>query len=295
MFAARLRDQPRGHRLQARRRAVSLGAHQGLAQGEMRLRPGVRHHRLAAVRREGAAVLVASSSACARATASVYRGRVGSGFGERELDELWPELAKARGEDAAGRRCARDVRRERAFRQAGAGRRDRLSRLHRRGHTSARAAIRAFARTSRQSRLSPKCPIDPPDATPGKRSRARPVGKEEVAVPKPSAVITVDSTKHDKAIEIEGVRVTHPDKVVFPGNGITKRQLIEYYLAGQGPHPAARRRPAAVASYAAPTAPTATASSRSTPRPVFPTPSSRSASRRRRGATSISISRTSAA
>ena len=35
-----------------------------------------------------------------------YRGRVGSGFGERELDELWPELQKRAVEDAAGRRCA---------------------------------------------------------------------------------------------------------------------------------------------------------------------------------------------
>ena len=49
MLRARLRDQPRRHRLQARGRALPFRPHQGLAQVEMRLRPGVRHHRLAAV------------------------------------------------------------------------------------------------------------------------------------------------------------------------------------------------------------------------------------------------------
>lgn len=31
--------------------------------------------------------------------------------------------------------------------------------------------------------------------------------------------------------EIAGVRVTHPDRVLFAGQGVTKRQLAEYYLA----------------------------------------------------------------
>lgn len=34
-----------------------------------------------------------------------------------------------------------------------------------------------------------------------------------------------------EAIEIEGVRVTSPDKVLYPGDGITKRMLIDYYRA----------------------------------------------------------------
>ena len=33
------------------------------------------------------------------------------------------------------------------------------------------------------------------------------------------------------ALEIEGVRFTSPDRVVFPGQGITKRGLADYYLA----------------------------------------------------------------
>ena len=34
----------------------------------------------------------------------------------------------------------------------------------------------------------------------------------------------------DGSIEIEGVRITHPDRVLYPGQGITKRQLIDYYV-----------------------------------------------------------------
>lgn len=34
-----------------------------------------------------------------------------------------------------------------------------------------------------------------------------------------------------EAIEIAGVRVTSPDKVLYPDQGVTKRELAEYYLA----------------------------------------------------------------
>jgi len=35
----------------------------------------------------------------------------------------------------------------------------------------------------------------------------------------------------DDAAELAGIRITHPDRVLFPGQGVTKRQLAEYYLA----------------------------------------------------------------
>lgn len=38
-------------------------------------------------------------------------------------------------------------------------------------------------------------------------------------------------TMPDEAIEIEGVRLTSPGKVLFPEQGITKRDLAEYYVA----------------------------------------------------------------
>ncbi len=38
-------------------------------------------------------------------------------------------------------------------------------------------------------------------------------------------------TEHEPEIEIAGVRLTHPEKVLYPEQGITKRALAEYYVA----------------------------------------------------------------
>lgn len=35
----------------------------------------------------------------------------------------------------------------------------------------------------------------------------------------------------DEAIELAGVRLTHPDKLLYPEQGITKRALAEYHIA----------------------------------------------------------------
>jgi bifunctional non-homologous end joining protein LigD len=48
----------------------------------------------------------------------------------------------------------------------------------------------------------------------------------EKPMPKAKAVKMADSAKD----EVEGVRITHPDRVLFPGQGFTKRELIDYYV-----------------------------------------------------------------
>lgn len=158
-----------------------------------------------------------------------YRGRVGSGFGERELDELWPELQKRAvktppADDVPDdvRRCARFVKPELVAEIAFRGFTDE-------GYIR-QGSYKGLRRDKAAKEIVAELPVDPPDPPRRKRSSADSAASKEVAVPKPSAVISVDSTRHDKAIEIEGVRITHPDKVVFPGNGITKRQLADYYL-----------------------------------------------------------------
>lgn len=56
--------------------------------------------------------------------------------------------------------------------------------------------------------------------------RTKGAGKAEL-----SAVVSIDADKDDGAMEIAGVRVTHPDRVMFAGHAITKRRLIDYYLS----------------------------------------------------------------
>jgi bifunctional non-homologous end joining protein LigD len=44
-------------------------------------------------------------------------------------------------------------------------------------------------------------------------------------------VITVPRDDDHGTITIEGVRITHPKRVLYPGEKVTKRSLIEYYVA----------------------------------------------------------------
>ena len=39
---------------------------------------------------------------------------------------------------------------------------------------------------------------------------------------------------HDGSVEIEGVRVTHPDRVLFAAQNVTKRAIIDYYIPVAG-------------------------------------------------------------
>jgi bifunctional non-homologous end joining protein LigD len=63
---------------------------------------------------------------------------------------------------------------------------------------------------------------------------SRSIGRERV---KPAATVAKSAKKTTKkssggdAAEIAGVRVTHPDKVLYERSGITKRDLAEYYVA----------------------------------------------------------------
>ena len=66
-----------------------------------------------------------------------------------------------------------------------------------------------------------------------------------------------------------GVRITHPGQVLYPEQGITKRDLIDYYEAVGRPDAAASRRPAAQPG-ALPGGAAANASSRSTTAAAFP-------------------------
>ena len=52
----------------------------------------------------------------------------------------------------------------------------------------------------------------------------------EIAREKPMSKAKITKAQETGQDEIEGVRITHPDRVLFPEQGVTKRKLIEYYL-----------------------------------------------------------------
>ncbi len=147
-----------------------------------------------------------------------YRGRVGSGFGERELDELWPELEKRAVKSPPADDVPADVRRNAHFVKP-----DLVAEIASRGFTGEGYVRQGSYKGLRRDK--------PARQVVDEAKRGRPVAKEAKPMRRPADIIQIDSSKHDKAIEVEGVRLTHPDKVIFPADGITKRRLAAYYVA----------------------------------------------------------------
>lgn len=153
-----------------------------------------------------------------------YRGRVGSGFGERELEALWPELAKREIKTPPAPDVPDDIRRKARFVKP-----ELVAEIAFAGFTDEGSVRHGSYKGLRKD----KAPVEIIDERPaGKRAKGRPkpAAKGE-AMARPSAIVTIDDAKDDKAVTIEGVRVTHPDKVIFPGQGITKRSLAAYFVA----------------------------------------------------------------
>jgi bifunctional non-homologous end joining protein LigD len=143
-----------------------------------------------------------------------YRGRVGSGFGERELEMLGKKFA-ALGTDTppagdippAVARASRFVRPELVAEVEFAGWT---------GDGYVRHGAFKGLRSDKEAQ----------DVVREIPRKARAVTKQ----PGPAAIVTVDTDRDTAKLEIAGVRVTHPEKVLYPAEKITKRQIIDYFL-----------------------------------------------------------------
>jgi bifunctional non-homologous end joining protein LigD len=199
----------------------------------------------------------------------VYRGRIGSGFSERDQEELWPKLKSRARKTAPAEEIPDAIAKkahfvkpelvvEVAFRGWSA---DGLVRQGSyKGLRSDKPATEIVAEVpdpdGDASDRSPREgePVSPAKSERGRRKgtgphpnasrsagRVRPPRKREVEdeddppddppAKRRTAILDIDDDKDGTAIEIAGVKVTNPGRVMFPGRNITKRVLIDYQLA----------------------------------------------------------------
>ena len=122
----------------------------------------------------------------------VYRGRVGTGFDERTMDDLAGKLQGL-------------SRKTTPFADMPSGARDRAEWV-----TPKLVAQIAYTEKTSEGRLRHPSFLGLRDD-------------------KPASEVTVTKEPDDAPIEIADVRLTSPDKVMFPEQGATKRQIAEYY------------------------------------------------------------------
>ncbi len=147
-----------------------------------------------------------------------YRGKVGTGFGERELKQVWGELEKRAVKKPAAEDVPADIRRKSRFVKP-----ELVAEVEFAGWTEdgyvRHGAFKGLRSDKKAAEVTREVPKEPPKTEKGD-------GKGE-----PSAVVSINTDRETGAIEIAGVRVTHPRRVVFAGQKITKRRLAEYYLS----------------------------------------------------------------
>ena len=146
----------------------------------------------------------------------VYRGRVGTGFGERELKQVWEELESRQTKTPPADDVPADIRRKSRFVKP-----ELVAEVEFAGWTEdgyvRHGAFKGLRTDKKAADVKRETPQGPLKAKAGKVQE--------------SAVVSIDTTRESGAIEIAGVRVTHPKRVVFAGQKITKRRLIDYYLS----------------------------------------------------------------
>ncbi|MFO1184135.1 MAG: DNA ligase D [Bauldia sp.] len=142
----------------------------------------------------------------------VYRGRVGSGFGDTDLARLGEAFAKRRVPSSPADGVPPDVAKTARF-----VRPELVAEIAFRGWSKDGLVRQGSYKGLRADKPAVEVVAEAPQPSTTSAGRSAP------------ALVAVDSDIDRGTIEVEGVRVTHPDRVLFPGKAVTKRALIDYY------------------------------------------------------------------
>ena len=147
----------------------------------------------------------------------IYRGRVGSGFGERELETLWPELKKRAVKAPPADDVPADIRRQAHFVKP-----ELVAEIEFRGWTDDGYVRQGAFKGLRSDKKPAEVIVEEPrqsarrQGTTRGRAMAKPKGAKRTHRRRRRS--STQPTTRRGTIEIEGVRVTHPDRVLFPGD-----------------------------------------------------------------------------
>lgn len=132
----------------------------------------------------------------------VYQGRVGTGFDDKDLEELSTRFATIARKDPPFDKIPRELRRSKWVEPK-------------------LVAEIAFTEFTADGILRHPSFL-------GLREDKKP---DDVHLEKPAPVAQVTGGGEGGDIVLAGIRITSPGKVLFPGQGLTKRDLVEYYMA----------------------------------------------------------------
>jgi bifunctional non-homologous end joining protein LigD len=163
-----------------------------------------------------------------------YAGRVGSGFGDETLESLSALFKRHARSSAPVDDVPTAIARKAKFIEPKL-----VGEFAFRGWTGDGLVRQGSFKGLREDKPAREIVRERPMARSGNKTKARKGTARKAGVVKARAT----SFSDDGNPQIAGVRVTHPDRVLYPGTKITKQELIAYYLKVAGrmlPHIAGR-------------------------------------------------------